>query len=338
MTALELKYVQRFVDRHGTVRHYFRKPGHVRLTLPGEVGSAEFMTAYQVALETLKNRTPAPKAGTISALVTAYYQSGDWADLRDSTKKGYRNVLERFRNEYGNQPAALLQRKHAQAIRDKGADRPGATRDLLKRLRSLYNFGLERGLVQSNPFEKMRMPKAGPGFRPWTEDHIEQFLEKWPAGTRAHLALHLLLYTGQRRSDVVRMGRQHVRANMIRVAQLKTDALLDIPIHPTLKAVLDDLPKDNLTFLMTEYGDSMSAAGFTNWFVECARAAGLPEGLTPHGLRKAACRRLAEAGCTAHQIAAVSGHTTLSEVEIYTKSANQRLMAEAAMGKLKDGT
>ena len=55
----------------------------------------------------------------------------------------------------------------------------------------------------------------------------------------------------------------------------------------------------------------------------------------PHGLRKAAARRLAEAGCSTHQIRAITGHATLKEVERYTKAADQKRLAEQAIEKLK---
>jgi hypothetical protein len=43
--------------------------------------------------------------------------------------------------------------------------------------------------------------------------------------------------------------------------------------------------------------------------------------------------RLAEAGCTAHEIAAITGHATLSEVQRYTKAVDQARMARAATAR-----
>jgi integrase len=68
-----------------------------------------------------------------------------------------------------------------------------------------------------------------------------------------------------------------------------------------------------------------------------AKAANLPERSGPHGLRKAAARRLAEAGASALQIAAITGHQTLAEVSRYTASAEQERLAEDAMAKLSGG-
>lgn len=99
---------------------------------------------------------------------------------------------------------------------------------------------------------------------------------------------------------------------------------MHIPLHPDLKALLDRLPLTNRTFLMTAHGKPFVAARFTNWFHDMVKEAGLPAGLSPHGLRKATCRRLAEAGCSAHEIMAISGHRSLAEVTRYTVAARRK--------------
>lgn len=345
LATIELKYVKRYQDRHGKVRHYFRAPGRKLAPLPGLPGSVAFMAAYAEALDAMsvpEGAGKAPKAGTVSALCVAYYASTTFKGLNVSTKRTYRNILDRFRAVYGEGPAKALRPTHIKTILDKTADRPGAARNLLKALRSLFAFAAERGLVAINPTAgvKFKAPKSD-GFRAWSEDDIEAFRNHWPAGSRARLALALLVYTGQRRSDVVRMGRQHIRDGCIQVRQKKrgVDApVLSIPIHPDLKAELDALPKEHLTFLMTAYGKPMSEAGFTGWFVRCAKDAGLPAKSSPHGLRKAAARRLAEAGCSAHEIMAITGHESLKEVERYTATASQGKLAKSAMARSVNGS
>jgi integrase len=146
----------------------------------------------------------------------------------------------------------------------------------------------------------------------------------------------LLLNTGQRRSDIVEMGRAHVRGDCIAVRQSKTGKLLMIPIGEDLRAAIDAMPSEHLTFLTTARGKRYTAAGFSNYFREQCKEAGLAVGLSAHGLRKAMCRRLAEAGCSANEIAAISGHQTLHEVERYTKAADQQRMARTAIERLKN--
>ena len=130
------------------------------------------------------------------------------------------------------------------------------------------------------------------------------------------------------------MGRQHVRNEVLTIRQQKTGALVEIPVLQELRAVLDATPNNHLTFLVAAGGKPFTAAGFGNWFREVCAQAGLPKACAAHGLRKAASRRLAEAGCTAHQIMAITGHKTLREVTRYTDSVDRRQMAVDAMAKL----
>jgi integrase len=217
-------------------------------------------------------------------------------------------------------------------ILDQLSSRPSAAKNLLKSLRAVYRFGSDRKLVAQDPTAGVRVavPETD-GFRAWTDADIAQFEANWPSGSRARLALYLLLYTGQRRSDVVRMGWQHLLEGNVQVKQKKTGTQLAIPLHPKLAAELAKSPPGNLTFLMTAQGRPFTPVGFSNWFTDCARKAGLPKNSSPHGLRKAAARRLAEAGCSTPQIAAITGHSSLREVERYTKSVNQKRLATDAV-------
>jgi integrase len=129
------------------------------------------------------------------------------------------------------------------------------------------------------------------------------------------------------------MGRQHIRNGLLHVTQQKTGKALAIPIHPDLQAILATVPATQLTFVMTLRGKPFDPHAFTAWFAEACDKAGLPSACTFHGLRKAACRRLAEAGCTLHEIASIGGHKTLKEIECYTNAADQERLARMAMDK-----
>lgn len=337
MVHIKLPYIQRLRDRHGVIRHYYRRPGRPRVTLPGEPGSSEFMAAYELALQGERQvQTVRFQPGSIGALIAAYYTSPGWAQLQPQTQRGYRRILDAFRETYGAGTVANLRSAHLVKVLDKYADRPEAGKRLLKLLRSVYRFAIARGLARHDPTQGVKVEaRKSAGFRPWTDADIEAFKQYWPEGSRERLALYLLLYTGQRRSDVVRMGRQHIRDGVLTVTQQKTGAVLDIPVHPILKGELDRLLRTNLTFLMTAQGKPFSGPGFSNWFADSAKAAGLPAHSSPHGLRKAASRWLAEAGASAFEIAAITGHASLKEVERYTKSASQKRLAETAMARMR---
>src|SRR5262249_50703562 len=155
---------------------------------------------------------------------------------------------------------------------------------------------------------------------------------------RARLAEALLLYTGQRRSDVIRIGPQHIRNGKIHVKQQKTGKELRIKIHPELAAVMAATPTEHLTFLVTQQRSPFTSSGFGNRLRHQCEAAGRPSACRSHGLRKAAARRLAEAGCTPNEIASITGHQTLKEVSRYTAAADQERLADAAIAKMKTRT
>jgi len=157
-----------------------------------------------------------------------------------------------------------------------------------------------------------------------------------PIGTKPRLALALLLGTALRASDVVRVGRSHVRNGTITgIVQQKTGAALPpIPICADLAAAINAAaPTEHVVFLLSERGRSFTAKGFGEWFSSQCERVGL-KGLSAHGLRKAACRRLAEAGCSANEIAAISGHASLNEVARYTRAADQARMARNAVARM----
>jgi integrase len=199
-------------------------------------------------------------------------------------------------------------------------------------LRSLCQFAVRRGWLRADPTASIkRRAIKGDGFHTWTDDEIAQFEAHHPIGTKPRLALALLLYTAQRRSDVVRMGRQHIRDGVLTVKQEKTGVELAIPVHPELRTILDATPTKHLTFLVTATGKPYGGNAFSEQFRKWCDAAGLPQCCKPHGLRKAACRRLAEAGCSANEIMSISGHTTMKEIVRYTVAADQARLARNAM-------
>ena len=119
--------------------------------------------------------------------------------------------------------------------------------------------------------------------------------------------------------------------------QKKTGAEINIPLLPQLQAAIEAVPSigEQGRFLETQFSEAFTETGFYNWFTDKAQKAGVPKGRSPHGLRKACCRRLAEAGCSPHEIMSVSGHETLKEVERYTKAANRVRLASSAIAALQ---
>lgn len=332
------KYVSEFADRHGKIRVRFRRKGQEDFYFDTVPWTPEFMMQYQACLnkEVAKAITPGAnrtKAGSFNALIVTYYSSPEFQGLRSSTKSTYRGILERFRLKHGDKPVAKIERQHIKAIIGGMSETPAAANNLLDRLRGLMTLAMDIGMRKDDPTIRIRgYRNKTDGFHTWTEAEIVAFEQRHEIGTVPRLALSLMLYTGQRRSDAVTMGRQHVNGLSISVKQQKTDARLEIPMHPTLHQVIDGTPKTNMTFLVTSFGKPFSPAGFGNWFRERCDEAGLPQ-CSAHGLRKAAARRMAEAGCSNQVIKAITGHKTDKEVSRYTAAADQIRLAGQAMAQ-----
>jgi integrase len=271
--------------------------------------------------------------GTFNRLAAQYFASPDFFRLRPRTQHVYRLVIERFLSEHGHRRVAEMRREDVKKIMGLKSATPGAANDLLKKIRILITFAIDAGWRADDPTFRI---KAFPEheFHTWTEDEIAQYERRWLIGSRQRTAFALHLYTGQRRSDVARMAWTDVAGNAISVVQAKTGARLTIPLHPQLSAALRAWPRKHLVILTTAFNRPFSNAGYGNMMADAIAAAGLPDRCVLHGLRKAAARRMAEAGCTEKEIAAVTGHTTLKEVARYTRAADQRRLAAGAVAKL----
>jgi integrase len=340
MTNLRLRYVHAFVDRHGRPRHYFRRHGR-RIPLPGPVGSAEFNRAYEQALA---GALPAADigaartiAGSVNAMIVGYLSSAAFGQLAPASQQQYRRIFEELRHKHGDRSIATLERRHVVLMLEAKAATPAMARNLLRCLRLLVQHAIKLGARQDDPTSGLRvkMPKTD-GFRTWSEEDITAFEAAYPIGTKPRLALALLLGTALRASDAVRVGRSHVRNSAIcGIVQQKTGTPLPpIPISADLAAAINAAaPTEHVVFLLNEHGRSFTAKAFGEWFSAQCERIGL-KGLSAHGLRKAACRRLAEAGCSANEIAALSGHKSLNEVARYTRAADQARMVRNAVTRM----
>ena len=340
---VKLKWVLRDKDRHGNVRYYFRKDRtRPMVRLRGEPDSPEFLQAYNAALAGEASERKVARRLSEEALewlCRRYYESAAFYQLDVSTQRRRRRLLEEVCSKHGDKPYAKLEEKHIRALRDEKMKTPEAANHRLKALKQLFKFAKESGFVEKNPtLDVTKLKSSGTGWHSWTDAEVEQFEKRHPVGTKARLALALLLYTAQRRSDVVLMGRQHIRDGWMTLTQQKNrvrnPVTVSIPVIPELRDVIEKSPTGNMTFLVTEFGKPFTVAGFGNWFRDRCNEAGLPH-CSAHGLRKAAATRLAEKGCSAKEIMAITGHKTLAEVQRYIDAAERKILAEAAMKKLR---
>jgi integrase len=330
------KYCRSFIDRHGHVRHYYNRFGK-NVALPGLPWSPAFMAAYEAALNdrTVAPSTPA-KSGTVHAAMIGYLQSAGFSTgIAKSTQATRRRILTNFGREHGDKPIGLM---HQQALQNIIAKlTPANQRGFKKAMRGFIDYAVSHNLLKVDPLLSVKVAKMkSSGIHTWSEEEIAQYETRHAPGTKARLALELLLQTGHARCDVTRMGRQHVKAGLLSMRRAKTGVQFDIPLLPQLVAELEVHPKDRLTFLVTEYGKPFAPAGFGNWFRERCNEAGLKH-CSAHGLRKAAAVRHALNGATAPELMAWFGWKTLAEAQRYIEAANRIRLAESAGARMNAG-
>lgn len=332
------QYIHVYQDRHGKERVYFNRPGK-KVALPGPVYSEAFWTAYHKALagNPVEVTAGADKTikGSVSDLITRYYQSAEFITKRPATQRNYKSVLEPFRAAHGDKPVSMIEPKHLSAIVSAVSLRStSAAYNLRKRLVMIFKLAVQLDFIKRSPMPDVKVVKhETKGYETWKAEDIAKFRGYWKPGTPQRIAMEILLYTGLRRADAVRLGPQHIKDGVIEIVAQKTGAELSIPIDAEFRAVLDTIPHKHMVFMSTAYGAARSEFGFTNWIIDAAKEAGLPPHRSPHGLRKAACVQLADAGCDALEIMAITGHRDIKEVQTYVAAANKRRQAQRAITK-----
>lgn len=262
--------------------------------------------------------------------VMVMYASPDnpeWRKLSEKSRTSYERELRELKG-WAHLRVEDITRSMVIGLRDAYYDKPGKCQSLLKTVKNVMSYARDRDIIKYNPASEMKnMPPTNP-IMAWTESEITAFM--FYAPDRLRQALVLALYTGQRRSDLIKMRWDEYDGNHIDVVQQKTGRKMRVPVHPELKTMLDAMPRQGKTILINHYGQAWSENAISVAFLRQNRELNINK--TLHGLRKTAAVKLAEAGCTPHQIAAVTGHASLRMVEHYTREVDQQRLADEAMG------
>jgi integrase len=313
------KYVSAYRDRHGKERFVYRK-GEVRRQLQGPYNSR----AFRESLEAAKLALPRPAEprfvpGSFDELLSLYYQAPKFLSTSETRQAISRGILESFRTEFGRDLVANCKVRHIEAILvRKKAKRvegkrtvggPEAARALHKQLKRLFNHAIKLEWIAVNPAALADSAGGKKGTRhTWSEVEIARYRKHHALGTRARLALEIILWTGQRRADAASFGPSHVKDNRIEWIAAKGEKPMVFPLAPQLKAAIEAMSAVGIrTFLVSEYGKPYTKDGFGNRFREWCIAADLPDECRAHGLRKAIARRAAELEATQQQLKAIGG-------------------------------
>lgn len=342
MATIKLRYVNSFANRKrksARVRYYFRRRGQKAILLPGQPGSEEFMAAYAAALASQPNTSDIGAdrtlPGTINALVVDYYRSDEWqSQLGEDTRKTRRRIIERFRAKHGNKRVALLRENHIVKMLAE-IDKRSAKRHWLKAIRGLLRFAVPTMLRVDPTAGIGNIKLKSKGHHPWTDEQIAQYRDYWPLGTQQRLVMEFALETVSRKGEVVLLGPQHVKDGWIRIKRTHGSDDVEIKVTPALQAALDAMPKSHLTYIVTTQGKQRSKYGLGNDFAKWATEAGLPKYCRLHGLKKSGIHQRANAGYTAHELMADSGHKSISMVQHYTKGFDKKRLAASGAAKMR---
>lgn len=331
------KNVSSYKDRHGNRRWRYRKNGF-SAELGTDFGSTDFHTRLSTAEAGLRTKSGVGGNrrihGTMAWLVAQYKADRKWLGLKSSTKRAYDTSLKPLVKDHGDRHVGGLRPKHIEKIISDMIDTPAAANNMLKRLNGLMKLAMRLEVIVSNPVTPVDPYKiSGSGLRTWSEEDLEEFIKKHPEGTIANRVMTLMICTGMARSDAVKFGWSNIKGDRIEYLRQKTETTggepISIPIHPDLIPILKKTPKNQETFLQIAAGKPRSPDGLGKDMRKWCNAAGLPD-CASHGLRKAICRKLAEAGASAPQIMAVTGHKNLASVQRYIEEANRKRQSNAA--------
>lgn len=304
--------------------------------LRGKPGTPEFIDSYN---EAAASRRVTPQ-GVLSAVIRAYQQSPKFADLAPRTRLDYVSKIKQIERKFGDFPLAALTDPRTRNVfltwRDQiGATAPRQADHSWQVLGTILAWALDRGLVAANPCTRGgRLYHSTRRDKIWSAADEDAFLEKAPATMRA--AFLLAINTAQRQGDLIRLPWSAYDGRHIRLRQAKTGTPVQIPVTASLKAALDTLPRCATTILTNRDGRPWTSKSFVTAWHRASVAAGI-SGLTFHDLRGTVVTRMAVAGATAPEIAAISGHSMRDVAAILDAHYLHRdpALAEAAITKLE---
>jgi integrase len=332
------QWVTEFRDRHGKARLRYRRKGYPSYYFKAPFGTEAFREEYRQCLDGF---TPVGAErsvpGSINDLIARYYRGQEFQAGGEATRMKNRGLLEGFRAKHGAKTVANLQFEHIDAIlADKAKEFPAAARNLRKQLRRLFAFAVKCRMRPDNPVDHTARikPKIDAGWKAWSEEDVAAYQARHSLGTMARLTLELMLWTGNRKSDALKVGRQHIKNGAFHIYQQKTNKPLIIPIAPPLaEAIVAMPPNGHMTLITTEYGKPFSVKGFGARMRKWCDEAGLYD-RSAHGLRKTISERMALSGAGNQGIKSVTGHSGDSEVALYTRGVDQERLARETMRRL----
>lgn len=345
---MKIEYRGLVVEKRSPTRTLYRvRPkgdAKTRITLTCAPSHPDFHRQYLLARNGIKP-DPVEKASdhalpkSIGWLVSLYFEHFE-REVKAGTKsaktlKKRRNLLDRLIKEPDKK--MLIPQEKLIAMKDEMADTPCQADAFIEAVAVMYDWAIERKHVTSNPARGIKKTYAkGAGAKPWKAADVKTFFASHPPGSKAHVAMSVLIWTGCRIEDLTFLGRKHEcvidGVEAIRwTPRKKGSTEVTIPLLEPLKVATRAPKVVGDTYVLARNGkpfssgDSMSAM-FKRWCTD----AGLGH-LSAHGVRKGLAEILAELGCSQFQIMAVLGHSEAKTSEVYTKRVERWRLAKDAL-------
>lgn len=333
------QYLQHHTTRHGKTAWYVRVPGGRLTRIHGEFDSPEFKDAYDAAIrgEAPRKYGSTGRSGSLKWLYERYRESQAWLSLSASTRKQREAIFAHVMAAGGDEPFKAVKRKDIEASKDKR--KPGSALHFLSAMRGLFHWAKANEHVDIDPTEGVRNPakrRTSSGYPVWIDEDIAAYERHWAPQTKERVWLHVLLYTGLRCGDAVKLGRQHFKNGIAIVKTEKTGEEVPIVMGPELAAALKLGKCGDLAFICGVRGEPFKKASFGEAFTLAAKAAGVKK--TAHGVRKARAVNAAENDATEREMDAMFGWKPGSRTSsIYTRAADRTRLVKGATAKMMKG-
>lgn len=338
MTKTRLPYTLHEKNRHGNFSWYFRRnKASKRIVLRGEYGSDQFMADYAAAVSGAPSDTDvkifSSKKESLLWLVAEWKKSSSWMATRPTTRRQRENILLHILENNGDLPFAQVDELAILQGRERRAATPSAANNYLKVVRALFGWAKEMRHIASDPTVDVKfIVNKTDGHEPWNADDVEAYRKRWEIGTRQRLTFEVFYWTGLRRGDACRFGRQHIgRDGVVRLRMEKTEEVVSFELPGQLVSIIAATPCADLTFISTGIGRPFTKESLGNAFREWCAAAGIKK--SAHGIRKLAASEAAQAGASEAELKALFGWQTNNQSLVYTRSARNTGMATSALEK-----
>lgn len=290
--------------------------------LPGQPGDREFEEKYARLLAQIVPPPP-PQAvfgrGTFNFVVEKYFADAEFKVLSPKTQAHYRWSAERVTSLLGDCDMTATTVEMIGEVRNSVS--LGCAYGIRSFISRLYGFAASReyvakGVNRARDLDPLKLKTEG--HIPWSDDEVGLLMKHATGAIRTMIIFGLC--TGQRAETVETMTWSQVLGDSIRIRQKKTNALLDIPIHPMMRAELDRLRSQGPVSGPIIRNGRGNPVGSNSYRYRLNRLiATIPNfpHRTPHGGRYATAAMLEDAGCTVWQIQAILGHSTYQQAMAY---------------------